>query len=51
MMVSNPGQVISCKQTREIYSLQEKNQSSQNIIVGTFFSVCSSIKNEVKKKL
>lgn len=43
-MVSKSGQISNCKQNKEIYNLQEKNQSSQNVIVGTFCSVYNSIK-------
>lgn len=50
MMVSKSGQVIKCKQIREIYSLQETNQSSQNVFVGKYFSVCSSVKKWRKRK-
>lgn len=41
--MSKSGQVSNCKQIKEIYNLQEKNEPSQNAIVGTFCSVYSTI--------
>lgn len=48
-MVSKSGQVSNFKQIKKIYNLQEKNQPSQNVIVGTFFSVYNSIKMKKEK--
>lgn len=49
--MSKSGQVNNCKQIKEIYNLQEKNQPSPNVIVGTICSVYIYIKNEERKTL